>query len=102
AIKLVEVGYRVIERFSPNLLKLLATMAVFSRMVSAMIPMEPLRPADFRLRQVVTLANLNRLIHAFLVTAGDRFRLRLYVIGHGIGVAMRYLVRAVDRIVNGR
>jgi hypothetical protein len=101
AIKLVEVGYKVIERFSPNMLKLLATMAVFSRMVSAMIPMEPLRPSDFRIRQIVSLAYLSRVLHAFLVSAGERFRLRLYVIGHGFGVAMRYFMRACDRIVRG-
>ena len=41
---LLDVGYRVIERFSPNMLQLLTTMARFSRMVSAMAPPPPPPP----------------------------------------------------------
>ena len=48
---LLDVGYRVIEKFAPDMLRLLAAMATFSRMVSAIAPVKPLRPKDFRLRQ---------------------------------------------------
>ena len=44
AKKLLDVGYRVIEKFSPNMLHLLAAMANFSRMVSAMAPVSPSAP----------------------------------------------------------
>ena len=100
AIELVQLGYRVIERFSPNMMKLLATMATFSRMVSAMVPVQPLKPADFQLRQLVSLVYLGRVLHRVLVTAGERFRLKLYILGQGFGVAMRYLVRSMDKIVH--
>ena len=100
AIELVQLGYRVIERFSPNMMKLLSTMATFSRMVSAMVPVEPLKPADFQLKQVVSIVYLGRVLHRVLVTAGERFRLKVYILGQGFGVAMRYLVRSMDRIVH--
>ena len=33
AIRLLDVGYRVIEKFAPDMLRLLAAMATFSRMI---------------------------------------------------------------------
>jgi len=75
-------------------------MATFSRMVSAMVPVEPLRPADFQLKQVVSVVYLGRILHRVLVTAGERFRLKVYILGQGFGVAMRYLVRSMDKIVH--
>ena len=54
AKRLLDVGYRVIEKFSPNMLNLLTAMANFSRMVSAMAPVTPLRPRDFKLTQIVS------------------------------------------------
>ena len=38
AVELVQAGFHVIERFAPNMLRLLSAMATFSRMVSAMAP----------------------------------------------------------------
>ena len=96
---LLDVGYRVIERFSPNMLQLLATMARFSRMVSAMAPVGPLRPRDFRLTELASLAYLNGLIHQFLVSTSERFRLRLYILGQSFGLATRSLLRSTERIV---
>lgn len=96
---LLDVGYRVIERFSPNMLQLLATMARFSRMVSAMAPVTPLRPRDFRLTELASLAYLNGLIHQFLVSTSERFRLRVYILGQSFGLATRSLLRSTQRIV---
>ncbi len=96
---LLDVGYRVIERFSPNMLQLLATMARFSRMVSAMAPVTPLRPRDFRLTELASLAYLNGLIHQFLVSTSERFRLRVYILGQSFGLATRSLLRSTRRIV---
>src|SRR4029450_10783776 len=56
AQKLLDVGCRVIEQFSPDMLRLLAAMATFSRMVSAMVPVQPLRPRDLRLAQIASPA----------------------------------------------
>jgi hypothetical protein len=102
AIRLVELGYGMIERAAPDLRRLLNGMAVFSRMVSAMVPVAPLRPRDFKLAQLASLAALNQILHRFLVSAGERFRLRLYVLGQGLGVVLRFLSGATRRMRDTR
>jgi hypothetical protein len=99
ARRLLEMAFRVIEQFSPNMLKLLSAMAVFSRMVSAIAPLPPLRPQSFRLRQVASLAYLNQFLRRFLVTSVERFRLHIYILGRGIALATRLLLDATRRIV---
>jgi hypothetical protein len=99
AKQLLDVGYKVIERFAPSMLQLLTTMARFSRMVSAIAPVRPLRPRDFRLGEIVSLVYLNGLLHQFLVSTSERFRLRIYIIGRSFGLATRYLLRSTERIV---
>jgi hypothetical protein len=98
---LLDVGYKVIEKFSPNMLKLLAAMATFSRMVSAMAPVAPLRPQAFRITQIASLAYLNQLVHRFLVTTTERYRLRVYILGRSFGLATRFLLDSTRRIVSG-
>jgi hypothetical protein len=95
---LLDVGFRVIEKFAPSMLQLLAAMATFSRMVSAMTPVRPLRPQSFRLPQIVSLAYLNQVVHQFLVSTSERFRLRLYVLGRGFGLATRFLLASTRKI----
>lgn len=102
ARRLLDVGYRVIEKFSPNMLRLLAAMATFSRMVSAMAPIKPLRPHDFRLAQLASLAYLNRLLHHFLVSTAERFRLRVYILGRSFALATRFLMTSTERIVRNQ
>jgi hypothetical protein len=101
AIRLLDVGYRVIEKFSPSMLKLLSAMGTFSRMVSAMAPVAPLRPRDFRLAQIVSLAYLNGLLHQFLVSSAERYRLRIYILGRSFAVGTRFLLGSTKRIVSG-
>jgi hypothetical protein len=91
----------VIEKFSPNMLRLLATMATFSRMVSAMAPVRPLAPRSFRLAQIASLAYLNQFLHRFLVTTAERFRLKTYILGRSFGLASRYLLHSTQQIVSG-
>jgi len=98
AKKLLDVGYKVIEKFSPNMLNLLTAMANFSRMVSAMAPVTPLRPRDFKLTQIVSLAYLNGLIHQFLVSTAERYRLKLYILGQSFGLATRFLLESTQKI----
>jgi hypothetical protein len=99
AKQLLDVGYKVIEKFSPNMLKLLAAMATFSRMVSAMAPISPLRPQGFRMAQIASLAYLNQFLHRFLVTTAERYRLRVYILGRSFGLATRFLLDSTRRIV---
>ena len=98
AIRLLDVGYKVIEKFSPSMLRLLAAMATFSRMVSAIAPVQPLRPRDFKLVQIASLAYLNGMLHQFLVSASERFRLKLYILGRSFGLASRYLLKSIRTI----
>lgn len=99
AKQLLDAGFRVIEKFSPNMLRLLSAMASFSRMVSAMAPVAPLRPRDFKLAQLVSLAYLNGLLHQFLVSTAERYRLRIYILGQSFGLATRFLLQSTERIV---
>jgi hypothetical protein len=101
AIRLLDVGYRVIEKFAPDMLRLLAAMATFSRMVSAIAPVKPLRPKDFRLVQVASLAYLNGMLHQFLVSASERYRLKLYILGRSFGLASRFLLRSIENLGSG-
>jgi len=96
---LLDAGFRVIEHFAPSLLKLLAAMATFSRMVSAMAPVAPLRPRAFRVGGLKGLAYLNQVLHQFLVTTTERFRLRVYILGRCVGLAVRYMTGSTRRIV---
>jgi hypothetical protein len=98
AIRLLNVGYEVIEKMSPDLTRLLSALSVFSRMVSAMTPVTPLRPANFRMAQLVSLAYLNRFLHNFLVTAAERFRLRVFILSQSVGITVRFLLRSTERI----
>jgi hypothetical protein len=98
ATRILEVVRDVVEKFAPGILKLLSAMAAFSRMVSAMAPVRPLRPRAFRIGQIAGLAYLDPLLRHLLVTSAERFRLHVYVIGRSIGVATRFLLEATRRI----
>jgi hypothetical protein len=98
AIRLLDVGYRVIEKFAPDMLRLLAMMATFSRMVSAIAPVRPLRPKDFRLVQVSSLAYLHGMLHQFLVSASERYRLKMYILGRSFGLATRFLLKSIQNL----
>lgn len=99
AIRLLDAGYRAIEHFAPDMLRLLGAMATYSRMVAAMAPAPPLNPRRFRLAQIVSLTALGRLLHEFLVSTTERFRLRVYILAQSFSVALRFLVRSRGRIV---
>jgi hypothetical protein len=93
------VGYKVIEKFSPNMMRLLGAMTSFLRMVSAMAPVTPLRPRDFKFSQISSLAYLNGVLHQFLVSTSERFRLKMYILGQSFQVGTRFLLQSTERIV---
>lgn len=99
AKRLLDVGYTVIEKLAPDMQKLLAAMATFSRMVSAIAPVAPLRPHDFRLAQLASLAYLGGFLRHVLVTSTERFRLHLYILGRSFELATRYLLQATRQII---
>jgi hypothetical protein len=98
ALRLLDVGYRVIEKFAPDMLRLLAAMATFSRMVSAIAPVQPLRPKSFKLVQLSSLAYLHGMLHQFLISASERYRLKIYILGRSFGLATRFLLRSIQNL----
>jgi hypothetical protein len=98
AIRLLDVGLRVMERTSPDMVTLLRGMAVVSRMAAAITPVEPLRMADFRLPRLSGLVLLASCVHRLLASTAERFRLKVYVLRRGFGVATHFLVESTQRI----
>ncbi|MEW5975348.1 MAG: hypothetical protein AB1898_06020 [Acidobacteriota bacterium] len=99
ALRFLSIGGDVIERFTPSLLCLLAIMTHFSRMAAAITPVKPLVPEHFQLSEVANLAQLHRLLHQFVVSTGQRFRLKLHIIGKALSITSRYLLRHIEDVI---
>jgi len=102
AHRLLDVGLRVVERTSPDMITLLRGMAVVSRMASAVAPVKPLEPQAFRLRELSGLALLAGISHRFVVSTAERFRLRAFVLRRGFGLIRRFLLSSTERIRDQR
>jgi len=102
ANRLLALAHDVIEKFCPGMLKLLAAMATFSRMASAIGPVEPVRPQTFRIGPLATLAHLHQFVRRFVVNPAERFRLHVYVLGRSFGIAARFLLDATKRITGNQ
>jgi hypothetical protein len=94
AVRLLELGGRLVEDCSPSLLRLLRNILVLSRHAAAIAPVPPLRPKDFRVVQLVTLAGVHRFGHHFLMTTRERLEFRLTVLRCGVKAAAGLLLRA--------
>ena len=101
ALRLLDVGCRLIEDYCPTMLRAIAAMSVLSRMVAAMAPPRPLRPAAFQLRELAQLARLNAFLHHFLVTSIERFRLRLTILSRGFSTLVRIVLHSTRRAHDG-
>lgn len=71
-------------------------MVVCARMAAAILPMAAVPPLQFNLKRLVTLTGLAAVLHHFLVAPLERFALRAYVIGWGMQIALRCLVRSTE------
>jgi hypothetical protein len=98
AMALLDLGCDLIAQFSPTMIKSLAAMTVLSRMVSAVAPIQPLRGKQFELRQVSSLASLNQLVHHFLATTAERFRLRATILGRCFALIPRLVAHSTARV----
>jgi len=98
AIRLLAAGFGLIGHHAQSMRSLLAGMAVYSRMVSAMLPVAPVAPRRFRLRGLINAALLGAVFHQLLVTTAERYRLRVYVLRFGFGAVVRYLRRGPGTI----
>jgi len=95
---LLDLGCELIAQFSPTMMKSLAAMTVLSRMVSAVAPVQPLRGRQFELRQIASLASLNQLVHHFLATTAERFRLRAMILGRCFALMPRIVAHSTGRV----
>jgi hypothetical protein len=102
AVRFLNIGGDIIQRFTPNLLSLLSVMAKFSRMVSAIAPVNPMVPRDFYLTELTSLARLHNLLDHMLASAKQRFRLKLYILGKGLSMTSQYLVKSIRNVVTQR
>ena len=80
ALRLLDAGSRLIERFAPDMRAQLRHLLDLSRAVSALAPVQPLRPPEFRLWRLRGLAALALCGHAVLITTTERFRLKVRVL----------------------
>jgi hypothetical protein len=102
AIRFLNLGGDIIQRFTPNLLSLLSVMMRFSRMIGAIAPVNPILPKGFHLAELTSLAHLNGILHRLITSAKQRFRLKLYILGKGLSITSHYLVRQIGSIVTHR
>lgn len=102
ALRFLKIGGDVIQEFTPGLLSLLKEMMKFSRMVSAMAPVSPLLPSRFHIAEMNNLAVLNQMLHQVVVSAKQRFRLKLRIIATGVKITSGYLLTRIDRILHRR
>lgn len=102
ALRFLRIGGDVIQEFTPGLLSLLKEMMKFSRMVSAMAPVSPLLPSRFHIAEMNNLAVLNQMLHQVVVSAKQRFRLKLRIIATGVKITSGYLLTRIDRILHRR
>lgn len=102
AMMCLDEGYKIIVKFTPTLLSMLSEMAKFSRMVSAMIPVTPLVPSDFRLAELANLAVLNQMLHHIIVSTRQKFRLKIFIIGKAVSITSRCLLDRIRGIIAHR
>src|SRR6185503_12252159 len=74
----------------------------FSRMVSAMAPVSPLLPSRFHIAELNNLAVLNQMLHQVVVSAKQRFRLKLRIIATGVKITSGYLLTRIRRVLDRR
>jgi hypothetical protein len=91
AVRILDAGFELIESYSPNMIALLRALNDYSRMVSAVAPLPPLRPTQFHATPVASLAYAQAILHRFLVSTAERFRFRAYVLARCFAVATRYM-----------
>jgi len=97
AIRLLELSCEVIERVTPSRLKRLRAMTVLIRMATALAPVRPLRIRDYHLRELIAVVGLAAALHQVLVSALERFLLRVHVLGVGFRLTLRVMTSARAR-----
>lgn len=98
AVRLVDVAFGVLEGATADRMTRLRGMALCVRMIGAVLPVAPLRVNTYRLREVRALAAVGALLHHVLVSAAERFLLRLFVLRFAYRLTLRAMRGGVERI----
>ncbi len=99
ASRFLRAGASVVESCSSTLPELLRNLSVLSWQAAAIMPLPPLRPLDFRIAHLRTLAGVHTLLHHLLATSRERFRLRIAVLRYGLRAAVGLLLRNTHALV---
>ena len=91
ATRLLDLSFSAIEEATPDRLKRLRAAAILIRMAAAIVPVRPLRMREYKLREVIALVGVGAALHHVLVSALERFLLRVEVIGIGFRLTFRVL-----------
>lgn len=102
AVRLMDVGYQYLSELAQDRRAYLGEMALYCRLVSAIVPLPPLRPSQFKLGELRQLAGLGAVVHYVLVAAVERFRLRLWLLARGFALVVRALVPRSGHVAAAR
>ena len=100
AARLLTLAFEVIQDVVPDRLDRLRAMSKLSRMVLAVVPLDPLLPRDLALPQLVRLAVLGRVVHHLLASTQERFRWLCLVLGWCYRSVARDLRASRDLVEN--
>jgi hypothetical protein len=83
ALRMLDVGLHLTQKVSPDWLTLLRAVSLLARMADAVTPIPPLRPMLYRWPALGFVTLLGTIAHHITITAGERLRLRAYVLRGG-------------------
>jgi len=81
----------IVEDFAPGLRSGLEAMRTVGRAASTLVPLPAVRPLAWRAWQLRTLTGLVVVLHAALVAATERMRLRVWLLGRALAFCLRRL-----------
>ena len=101
AVRLLSIAADTIEEAAEDRHRRLRALSVYARMAEAIVPVAPVKPAQFKLSETRSLTRIAQWLHELLNSYEERFRFRLTVIGLGIRLVIRSVrgtrVRAAER-----
>lgn len=89
AVRLLSIAAETIEEAAEDRHRRLRALSVYARMAEAIVPVQPVRPSQFKLAETRSLTRIATWLHELLASYEERFRFRLAVIGFGIRLVVR-------------
>lgn len=85
----------VVEGFAPGIVEGLSAMRDMSYIIGALAPLPAIRPLAWAAWRLRGLGGLALFAHVLLVTAAERVRLRIWLLGRALGLCLRSLRRGI-------